>query len=389
MNSGVGVCRNAACAKSLTGELIERYPGPGQFCPDCGELLQLPPDPRGAGAPSGAHGGDASPGAQATSDIRAASGGVATAKAAALPEAGAGADGATGEPAGPSPFARIRDAFRSAFADTDGASEAAEPGTRRAPLYALIGIVAAVGIALVVLLPAITVNSKAQTLRICGSSVTSRIASDILAAYAARNAAQAANSSVVTAGPCDVQFSAAPHPGSGTEIARDGVVLIVHPQNPISRISEDQFRRIVSGDITDWSQLGGPRGTIFIVLPAESTDERRAIAQTTLRGTRVASRVLHVASSADIVRLVSGANGRRWLGVVAFSAAVPAKVLPLGNAPIPSAVTIADNRYPLTLDVTVNASDGRSSAAGSLIAFARSREAEAIVSRDGFVAKGN
>lgn len=375
-----GVCRNAACAKSLAGELIERYPGPGQFCPDCGELLQSLPNGRGAGATSGA----------SAPNRAGASRGAPPAKATAAPEAGAGAaDNATDEPAGPGAFARIRDALRAAFADSDGASEPAEPATRRAPLYALIGIVAAVGIALVVLLPAITANSKAQTLRICGSSVTGRIAGDILAAYVARNAAAAVNSSIVSSGPCDVQFSAVPHPGSGTQIARDGVVLVVNPQNPITRITEDQFRRIVSGDITDWSQLGGPRGTIFIVLPAESTDERRAIAQTTLRGTRVASRVLHVASSADIVRLVSGANGRRWLGVVAFSAAVPAKVVPLGTAPVPSAVTIADNRYPLTLDVTVNASDGRSSAAGSLIAFARSREAEAIVSRDGFVAKGN
>lgn len=459
----VGVCRNAVCAKSLSGELIDRYPGPGQFCPDCGELLQSAPNgrasvtplgtvaprvvvaPRGTPGPEdgGARSGStpsngvaaassaratpaADPAARApaagetppapTADQRVAdkalaadpsktgekavdgtSAGQSTADQTAANQTAGGptagdqtaADRTGEDPAADPPldsFARFRNDLRAVLADHQPDPPVAVPA-RRMPLLALVAIIAVVGIALVVLRPVMT-SSKAP-LRVCGSSVTTRVAGDILAAYAAKNAGRAVNSSVVSSGPCDVQFAAAPHPGSGTEIARDGVVLIVHPRNPITRLSQAQFRRIVSGEITDWSQLGGPRGTIFIVLPSESTDERRAIAQTALRGTRVASRVLHVASSADIVRLVSGANGRRWLGVVAFSEAVPAKVLPLGSAPTPSAVTIANNRYPLTLDVTVNASDGRNAAAGSLIAFARSREAEAIVSRDGFVAKSN
>lgn len=402
-----GVCRNAACAKSLTAEPIERYPGPGQFCPDCGELLQSVPGGRSTPATNGAAAakqpslaraeGGAKAVEQPASKVDAPAATTSDdAPAPPLPEAqgpagpDAAADGAD-EPA-PGSFAQFRHDLQSAFAEREPAAlplEPAGPFARKPPLLALVAIVAVVGLALVVLRPVMTMSSKATALRVCGSSVTTRVATDILAAYEAKSGARAGNSSVVTGGPCDVQFAAAvPHRGSGNEIARDGVVLIVNPQNPISRVSEAQLRRIVSGEITDWSQLGGARGTIFIVLPAESTDERRAIAGTALRGTRVASRVLHVASSADIVRLVAGPNGRHWLGVVAFSTAVPAKVVPLGAAPVPSAATIADNRYPLTLAVTVHG-DGRNAAAGSLIAFARSREAEAIVSRDGFIAKGN
>jgi PBP superfamily domain len=38
-----GVCTNLKCPRGASGEPIERYPGPGQYCPDCGEMLQPSP----------------------------------------------------------------------------------------------------------------------------------------------------------------------------------------------------------------------------------------------------------------------------------------------------------------------------------------------------------
>jgi hypothetical protein len=44
-----GRCTNPRCSGAARREPIERYPGPGQYCPDCGELLQAQtpaPSPR-------------------------------------------------------------------------------------------------------------------------------------------------------------------------------------------------------------------------------------------------------------------------------------------------------------------------------------------------------
>src|SRR5665213_2076606 len=38
--NGMGVCTNAKCARAERLEPIEIYPGPGEYCPDCGELLR-------------------------------------------------------------------------------------------------------------------------------------------------------------------------------------------------------------------------------------------------------------------------------------------------------------------------------------------------------------
>ena len=35
-----GVCRNARCEKARCQEQVERYPGPGIYCPECGDILQ-------------------------------------------------------------------------------------------------------------------------------------------------------------------------------------------------------------------------------------------------------------------------------------------------------------------------------------------------------------
>jgi len=41
-------------------------------------------------------------------------------------------------------------------------------------------------------------------------------------------------------------------------VANDGITLIVHPSNPISKISIDQLSDIFSGKIKNWKLVGGP-----------------------------------------------------------------------------------------------------------------------------------
>jgi phosphate transport system substrate-binding protein len=45
-------------------------------------------------------------------------------------------------------------------------------------------------------------------------------------------------------------------------IGIDGLAIIIHSQNPIQRLSVQQLRQVFSGEIDDWSQLGGRIGKI-------------------------------------------------------------------------------------------------------------------------------
>ncbi|MDR2664849.1 MAG: substrate-binding domain-containing protein [Oscillospiraceae bacterium] len=55
----------------------------------------------------------------------------------------------------------------------------------------------------------------------------------------------------------DIKDSEAEKGAEGTRIAIDGIAVIVNRENPISGLAKEQVRAIYTGEITDWTQLGG------------------------------------------------------------------------------------------------------------------------------------
>lgn len=56
------------------------------------------------------------------------------------------------------------------------------------------------------------------------------------------------------------------HPDlTDVHIARDGIGVIVNAMNPVSELTSDQVRKIYVGQITNWSELGGPNAPIEVV----------------------------------------------------------------------------------------------------------------------------
>jgi len=49
------------------------------------------------------------------------------------------------------------------------------------------------------------------------------------------------------------------------KVALDGIAVVVHPKNPVGKLTIDQLREIFMGNITDWKTLGAPKKTIVIL----------------------------------------------------------------------------------------------------------------------------
>ncbi|MFN2459226.1 MAG: substrate-binding domain-containing protein [Candidatus Velthaea sp.] len=347
-----GVCTNRACANGIARTAIERYPGPGEYCPECGDELQA---------------------------VAAAVAEPQPAAVVPAPEAAAPFGGLTplqalqqfdaDQPVAPPPPRRRRGLRRLAFA----------------ALPVFFGAVAAI----VFFGPGATGHPRSgDAVRICRSSITERFAADVIAAYSAKNGAAASQFEMAQSGPCDVTFAVSADTATATLVAHDGIVAVVNPQNPVVRLSPDQVRQIFTGELTDWSQIGGPAGPIIALLPDAPSDEWRIAAKSVLHDAKPAASVRRMPSSADVVHAVVSGSGRGMVGLVAFSAAVPAKVVRLAAAPVPSALSIGDNRYPLTVGITVETSAAtQAPAAAALVQYARSDDAQTIVSRDGLVPK--
>ena len=52
---------------------------------------------------------------------------------------------------------------------------------------------------------------------------------------------------------------------TGTVLAYDGIAIIVHPENPVSDLSLDAIAKIYTGEISNWSELGGKDAEIVLI----------------------------------------------------------------------------------------------------------------------------
>jgi PBP superfamily domain len=354
-----GICRNPTCPNAASATPVERYPGPGEYCPECGELLDaLAPPVENDAPPSNAPPSNAPPSNALPSN--------------ALPFGGLTALQALQQFEAASPAV---------------APEAPKRSRKRFGIASAAVVLAALAAIFLLRPTAMGRATPKDVVRICRSAMTERFAGDIVRAYAAKSRLPASRFELSSRAACDVHFAAAPGTGEGV-VGYDGIVVVVNPQNPLSHLSNSDLRKIFRGDVTDWSELGRAPGPITALLPDDGTDEAQTLAQRFLLGSSVGANVRRVPSGAEIVRAVTSANGRGAIGMVAFSAAVPAKVVKLDGAPAPSVMSIGDQRYPLAVAVTVDA-DGpaRLPAAAGLVRYARSESAQSIVSQDGFVPK--
>jgi len=367
------VCTNSeGCRKAAAGEAIEWYPGAGEYCPECGEVLTRRDAPAGQpGAATPSVPPSSSPGAPRPS----AGGATATlAPAEVIPDSTAGLTELLRRPP---PVRR--------------------PAPRKSPLVRALVFAALLCAAAIAAFTyfgrrsTATDSARPVAISVCPVSSAQQVVTDLVRAYAAKSGLPLSRFTVRGGKSCDVRFTTA-SATSDAVIARDGIVAIVNPLNPIPRISELQLRGIFSGAIRDWSALGAPAGPIVALIPNDVTDEATAIASSLFYGVRIDRALDRPATSAEVTRMVTGADrrSRGAIGLVAFSAAVPAKVIPLAYLPPPSVLTIASGRYPYTVTIGVErGSTSSDPAAAGLVEFARSNDGAEIVARDGLIGRGS
>jgi phosphate transport system substrate-binding protein len=59
-------------------------------------------------------------------------------------------------------------------------------------------------------------------------------------------------------------------------IARDGIAIVAHPDVPVDGLTKEQVKGIFAGEITNWSEVGGPDKPIVVVSREEGSGTRAA-----------------------------------------------------------------------------------------------------------------
>ncbi len=175
----------------------------------------------------------------------------------------------------------------------------------------------------------------------------------------------------------------------GYRFARDAVVMIVHPSNPIENVSLDQVRRIYRGEATAWSEIGGAGGRIEPVYQAGGSDVTAFFTEEALKGDPFTGRAIHVPSDSATTREVS--RNPLAIGYVTLAGVRPGtKVLRLASLTglpywKPDLEAVYQGQYPLTRFHSLYVRTQGPRVASGFVTFVTSREGQRLVHEAGLV----
>ena len=135
-----------------------------------------------------------------------------------------------------------------------------------------------------------------------------------------------------------------------TSIAYDGIAVIVSPQNRINDLTIDQLRAIFSGQLTNWSEVGGENRPIQVVNRDEASGTREAFKKIVMEDLPFDSDAAVLPGTGqvrDVVARAPGAIGYISLGFVEprFTG-VRVKAVNVDGI-VPSEETVANDKYPI------------------------------------------
>lgn len=145
-----------------------------------------------------------------------------------------------------------------------------------------------------------------------------------------------------------------------TTIFNDALAIVVHPDNPITQLTEEQVAKIFAGEITDWSEVGGESGSITVYTRNEESGtfaymEEDVIQKVLGADSGYGSDINKQANAPAGLAAVSNDSSGIFYAGLGNLAEVPegsVKVLLVSkdaasDAVEPSAATVADGTYPI------------------------------------------
>ncbi|RIK56417.1 MAG: hypothetical protein DCC57_03400 [Chloroflexi bacterium] len=88
-------------------------------------------------------------------------------------------------------------------------------------------------------------------------------------------------------------------------IGVDGLAVIVHAGNPVADLTVEQLRRIYSGDILDWAEVGGDAGEIELVSREDGSGSRWLFEERVMQEEAVSLAAVVMPTSRDVVDYVA------------------------------------------------------------------------------------
>ena len=199
----------------------------------------------------------------------------------------------------------------------------------------------------------------------------------------------------VTEGRCDIGLSSRDLKDeelaqglTETVLAKDGIAIVVNPENKVEDLTVEQIADIFTGKITNWKEVGGDDAEIVLIGREAGSGTRDGFESIT--GTEEACQYRQeLTSTGDVITTVAGnpaAIGYASLASVQDSV----KAVTVGGV-APTEETIADGSYAVQRPFILVTKEGKqlSDAAQAFFDYATSEAAHEIITSAGVVPAAN
>jgi phosphate transport system substrate-binding protein len=167
-------------------------------------------------------------------------------------------------------------------------------------------------------------------------------------------------------------------------VAFDGMAVVVNANNPIAKLTRRQVEQIFTGDVKDWSAIGGKPGKISIYTRNTSSGTYSDWKDLAMKKRDYASSSQKMAGNEQIVAEVAkNPNGIGYVGL-AYMSAPGIKVIPIDGI-APSKKTVLDKTYAYARPTFYYTNGDATGQAAKFIEFTLSDAGQKIVEQIGFV----
>src|SRR4051794_24871749 len=169
-----------------------------------------------------------------------------------------------------------------------------------------------------------------------------------------------------------------------TIVAYDGIAVIVNAKNPVTALTKKQVEQIFTGEVTDWSAVGGSGGKISIYTRNTSSGTYSDFKELAMKKRDYAGGSQKMAGNEQIASEVGkSANGIGYVGL-AYDKAPGIKALPIDGV-LPSVQTVQGKSYPYARPTFYYTNGDPSGLAKQFLDFTISAAGQKIVQQVGFV----
>ena len=169
-----------------------------------------------------------------------------------------------------------------------------------------------------------------------------------------------------------------------TIIAYDGIAVIVNTANPIKGLTKKQVEQIFTGEIADWSAVGGSGGKISVYTRNTSSGTYAEFRELAMKKRDYAQDSQKLAGNEQIAQEVGkNPNGVGYVGL-AYTKASGVKIVPIDGA-LPTKESVLGKSYPYARPTFFYTNGDPTGMVKEFFDFTVGPEGQKIVEQVGFV----